>query len=72
MDCPTDDTIISSSEMVLYEPSKRVRRILRDKRRGLRGTQFDILMVCSLDCDRCMSKQIFNFNVLDELQNVST
>ena len=34
------------------------------------GTQFDILMVCSLlDCDRRMSKQIFNFNVLDELRN---
>ena len=34
------------------------------------GTQFDILMVCSLlDCDRRMSKQIFNFDVLDELRN---
>ena len=27
----TDDTIISSSEMVLYEPSKRVRRIFVDE-----------------------------------------
>ena len=31
MDCLTDDTIISSSEMVLYEPSKRVRRIFEGR-----------------------------------------
>ena len=36
----------------------------------LEGTQFDILMVCSLlDCDRRTSKQIFNFDVLVELRN---